>query len=67
MSSAVIIVAAGKGNRFKSKVPKQFQKLGKHPVFLWSILAFKRIKEFSQIIVVVPQDYMNKLKSLAGK
>ncbi|MFC1500830.1 2-C-methyl-D-erythritol 4-phosphate cytidylyltransferase [Elusimicrobiota bacterium] len=61
MRAAVIILAAGSGKRFNSKTPKQFLKLKNKPVFLWSVLAFKKIKAFKQVILVVPR---NKLKSL---
>lgn len=67
MSSAVIIVAAGKGNRFNSRAPKQFLKLGGKPVFLWSVIEFKKIKDFTQIILVVPRGYLKKLSSISKK
>jgi 2-C-methyl-D-erythritol 4-phosphate cytidylyltransferase len=64
MRNAVIIVAAGLGKRFGNKVPKQFLKLNGKPMFLWSVNAFLSIKNFKQIIVVVPS---NTFKSLAAK
>jgi 2-C-methyl-D-erythritol 4-phosphate cytidylyltransferase len=54
VSAAAVIVAAGAGQRFKSRVPKQFLSLRGLPVFLWSVLAFRQVPAFSQIIVVVP-------------
>lgn len=53
-SAAAIIVAAGAGKRFGGPVPKQFAALRGKPVFLWSVLAFRKLREFSQIILVVP-------------
>ena len=67
MSSAAIIVAAGSARRFASKIPKQFLNLNGRPVYLWSVLAFKKIKEFRQIIVVVPQKYLSRLKPFEKK
>ena len=67
MSAAVIIVAAGQGRRFSSRVPKQFLDLNGKPVFLWSVLAFKKIKEFRQIIVVVPKRYVSRFRSYEKK
>ena len=67
MSAAAIIVAAGSGKRFNSKVPKQFLDLNGKPVFLWSVLAFKKLKAFVQVIVVVPQKYVAGLKPLGEK
>jgi 2-C-methyl-D-erythritol 4-phosphate cytidylyltransferase len=56
MKNAAIIVAAGSGKRFGSRVPKQFLNLNGSPMFLWSVEAFASIKSFKQIIVVVPSD-----------
>lgn len=55
MNLAAIIVAGGSGKRFGSKEPKQFLLLNKKKMFVWSILAFKKIKECKQIILVVPE------------
>ncbi|MDR3071832.1 MAG: 2-C-methyl-D-erythritol 4-phosphate cytidylyltransferase [Endomicrobium sp.] len=54
MKNAVIIVAAGSGKRFGSKIPKQFLKINGKPMFLWSVETFSSIKSFKQIVVVVP-------------
>ena len=62
MNLAVIIVAGGSGKRFGSAKPKQFLLLHKKPMFLWSILAFKKIKQCKQIILVVPKDKELELK-----
>ncbi|MCB4792736.1 MAG: 2-C-methyl-D-erythritol 4-phosphate cytidylyltransferase [Elusimicrobia bacterium] len=62
MKAAVIIAAAGLSKRFGSKKPKQFLLLNKLPVFLWSVIAFLKIKEVKQIILVVPQDAVRILK-----
>lgn len=61
MNSAAIILAAGASKRFKSATVKQFVNICGKPVFLWSILAFKKIKEFKQIILVVPKNFENRL------
>ncbi len=62
MNLAAIIVAGGSGKRFGSIKPKQFLLLNKKPMFLWSILAFKKIKQCKQIILVVPKDKILKLQ-----
>lgn len=61
MNLAVVIVAGGKGKRFGSKQPKQFLLLNKKPMFLWSVLAFKKLKQCKQIILVIPE---NKFKQM---
>ena len=55
MNFAAVIVAGGAGKRFGSKEPKQFLLLNKKKMFIWSILAFKKVKECKQIILVVPE------------
>ncbi|MFH0807217.1 MAG: IspD/TarI family cytidylyltransferase, partial [Elusimicrobiota bacterium] len=67
MTSAAIIVAAGASRRFGTDMPKQFYPLFGLPVFLWSVLAFKKIREFSQIILVVPQKYSGSLERYSKK
>ena len=54
MKAAAIIVAGGSGKRFGSKTPKQFLKLNGKSVFMHSIETFSSLKEFKQIILVVP-------------
>jgi 2-C-methyl-D-erythritol 4-phosphate cytidylyltransferase len=61
MKNAVILVAAGSGKRFVNKTPKQFLKLKGKPMFMWSIAAFVSIKSFKQIIVVVPEHFIENL------
>lgn len=56
MKAAAIIVAGGSGKRFGAKTPKQFLPLSGKPVFMWSIEAFCAIKDFKQIILVVPKE-----------
>lgn len=62
MNFSAIIVAGGAGKRFGSKEPKQFLMLNKKRMFVWSILAFKKVKECKQIILVVPKDKLSELK-----
>lgn len=62
-NNAVIIVAGGSGKRFGSKVPKQFLMLAGLPVFIRSVLAYKRTNLFSKIVLVAPA---GRLKQLAG-
>jgi 2-C-methyl-D-erythritol 4-phosphate cytidylyltransferase len=61
MKNAAIILAAGLSKRFGNKTPKQFFNLNGRPVFLWSVVAFSSIKNFNQIIIVVPS---NRIKFL---
>lgn len=62
VKAAAIIVAAGNSTRFGSRQPKQFVTLNGKPVFAWSIEAFKRVTDFKQIILVVPETKIAPLK-----
>jgi 2-C-methyl-D-erythritol 4-phosphate cytidylyltransferase len=57
-----IIVAAGKGERMKSRLPKQFVSLANKPVFIYSLEKFQHAAEIDDIILVVPQDYIEHTK-----
>jgi 2-C-methyl-D-erythritol 4-phosphate cytidylyltransferase len=67
MRAAAIIVAAGASRRFKGAVPKQFTRLRGIPVYLWSVLAFRKIKDIKQVILVVPGSRINSFKNIAVK
>jgi 2-C-methyl-D-erythritol 4-phosphate cytidylyltransferase len=67
MKAAAIIVAAGASRRFNAHVPKQFIRLKGLPVFLWSVRAFRMIREFKTIIVVVPEQYIASLAKYRKK
>ena len=61
MKLAVVIVAGGSGKRFGSKEPKQFLLLNEKKMFIWSILAFKKVKECKQVILVVPENKLSEM------
>lgn len=67
MKAAAIIVAAGVGKRFGSNVPKQFLLLGGKPLFIWSVLAFKKVGSVRQVIVVAPANRVESLRRTWGK
>ncbi|HBT39491.1 MAG: 2-C-methyl-D-erythritol 4-phosphate cytidylyltransferase [Thermotoga sp. 50_1627] len=52
-----IILAGGNSQRFKRRVPKQFIDLAGKPLLLWSLLTFSRIKDFKELIVVLPKGW----------
>lgn len=51
-----LIVAAGKGTRMKTKLPKQFLELNGLPVLMHTINAFYRYNQNTEIILVLPED-----------
>lgn len=55
MSNAAIVVAAGRGERAGSEVPKQRQWIGDRMVFQWSLETFAQHPEIDICILVVPR------------
>jgi 2-C-methyl-D-erythritol 4-phosphate cytidylyltransferase/2-C-methyl-D-erythritol 2,4-cyclodiphosphate synthase len=51
-SCAVLIVAAGSGERFGGAIPKQYQDLAGVPILRRSVLAFLKHPHISQVLVV---------------
>ncbi len=55
MEIAGIVVAAGKGTRMGSDVPKQYLSLGGLPLLCHTILAFDACSEIDRILLVIPE------------
>lgn len=64
MQKYVIIVAGGRGSRFKSEIPKQFVKLSGLPVLMHTISAFFTYQSSIKIIVVLPEEQISYWKSI---
>lgn len=63
----IIIVAGGKGNRFKSELPKQFIQLDRQPILMHTIEAFFNYEQTIKIIVVLPEDQIGFWTELCSK
>lgn len=61
MSVSAIIPAAGSGFRFGEV--KQFKLLNDKPLWAYTIMPFIKSKLINEIILVVPNSYINKIKS----
>ena len=57
MNNCFILLAAGKSERFKSKIPKQFSIYKNKPLFMHSIEKAKKSNLFNKIIIVVNKKY----------
>ena len=53
-----LILAAGSGNRMKEDIPKAFLNLGDQFLLEYSIQAFTKHPQIDEIILVVPQSYL---------
>ena len=58
MNSSVIIVAAGKGKRFREKIPKQYVKLESESIINLTIKKFLNIKEIKYILPVINEKHL---------
>lgn len=67
MTKYIVIVAGGKGNRFKSELPKQFILLGSQPILMHTIQAFYNYENLIQIIVVLPKEQIQFWNELCKK
>ena len=47
-----IVLAAGRGSRMKSAVPKQYLPLNGRPVLAWSLAAFQESDRVGEILLV---------------
>jgi 2-C-methyl-D-erythritol 4-phosphate cytidylyltransferase len=65
MYKYAIIVAAGSGSRMGGDVPKQFQLLKGKPVLWHTLKAFTDAYDDVQIIMVLPEDHIDKGEQLA--
>ena len=63
-NNLAIILSGGLGNRFDSKVPKQFFKINNMTIIEESVEKFISSNRFNQIIIVSHKDYLKKTKDL---
>jgi len=61
---SAIVVAAGKGKRFRSKIPKPLVKIGDLPIILYSLKALAGLPMIKEIIVAANPE---NIKSITGK
>ncbi len=59
MKRAAIIVAGGRGTRMGGQLPKQFRLIRKTPVLAHTLLRFHEFDPELQIVVVLPENWMN--------
>ncbi len=64
---SAILLAAGKGKRFSSKVPKVFSTLGGKPVISFSLSVLNRHPKVNEIIVVAGAENKKKIEGIIRK
>jgi 2-C-methyl-D-erythritol 4-phosphate cytidylyltransferase len=64
MEKYVLIAAAGKGTRMRTETPKQFVEVNNKPLLMHTIEAFSKSIHADQMIIVVPDGYVEYWKEL---
>ena len=64
MKKYAIIVGGGKGERLGSPIPKQFLPLKGYPVIWWSMKSFLDNDKSTNLILVLPEEYVEEWKKL---
>lgn len=62
--NTAIIIAGGSGNRFGTKIPKQFVKVNNEPVIWYTLRIFQYAKCIDKIVVVCTEEWEGFLKAL---
>lgn len=65
--NVAVILAGGEGNRFNSKLPKQFIKLAGKPVIEYTLEAFQNHYLIDEIFVVIKSDYEDRVWEIVKK
>jgi 2-C-methyl-D-erythritol 4-phosphate cytidylyltransferase len=66
MEQYVLIVAAGKGERMNSGLPKQFIEIARKPMLMHAIEAFVNPLQERKFVVVLPSGLMNEWENLCS-
>lgn len=67
VKATVIVVAAGKGRRFRSKEKKPFAKLGKRPLLIYALLTFQKSPLIDDVVLVVDKSSIEKAERLVKR
>jgi 2-C-methyl-D-erythritol 4-phosphate cytidylyltransferase len=67
MMNVAVIVAAGSGKRFKSRIPKQYIKVDGREIFARALDDFERSKEINAIILVAAPGYIKRAAAIVKK
>lgn len=65
--NTAIVVAAGSGNRFDPKTPKQFVEILGKPLIIHTLEKFEACGSVSQVVLVLPRDEIADFKDLIAK
>lgn len=65
--NVVIIVAAGSGTRFGSKIPKQFLEIGGKPLVLHTLERFEKCAAVDEIVLILAANEIENFQTALGK
>ncbi|MDN3504943.1 MAG: 2-C-methyl-D-erythritol 4-phosphate cytidylyltransferase [Rhabdochlamydiaceae bacterium] len=58
---ALILLMAGKGNRFQNEIPKQFVKINQTPIYELTLQACLKSHNFDQVVLVTHPNWQNEI------
>jgi len=61
--TAAVILMAGIGNRFGTKLPKQFHTIFGKPIYIYTLDVFLEFEYFDQIVLVCSKNYITRVRS----
>ena len=64
MSFCLVLLAAGESERFNSKIPKPFIKIGEKTLLEYSLIKFAKIKQIKKTVLVVNKKHVRFLKKI---
>jgi len=67
MLASAIVVAAGRGRRFRGEISKPFLKIKARPVIIYPLIVLSRHSDIKEIIVVANPDNIDELRSIIKK
>ena len=67
MKNAVIVVAAGKGKRFKNVLPKQYVKVKGREILAMALDNFEKTAAIDAVVLVVSSDYAQYARKMVKK
>ena len=65
--TTAIVLAAGRGTRIGTEIPKQFLEAGGEPLVMRSLRAFDESPEIDEILLVTSKDYLGYCRELVSK
>ena len=64
---ALIVPAAGSGERMKSRLPKPYMKIGGEPVLWHALSCFQKLPELTQVVIATTKEFKSETLEIAKR